>query len=283
MNKVIVVFCEGDHDIAFLVRLLYANSFEPYEKKVKEFEWPLNEQYTSLLAKKKIEDLEFKFQRPNQKLPFTVIYKDNSLVVFHNLGGDGNILNGNSESIRKMYLDMKYGEDDFTSSSVSFDFRFLYFLDADDDGAEYRIEQLKTLLELDELEENILYTKDEYELGCSIFYDIGCSDKKGKLENILLQLMEKDNETIFDSSKKFTISNDLDATPERQKKYICTPIRQTYVESRQFKKEKSFISVAGQLQFSGASNAVIIANSDYIKKSDIDSNVTCTNIIGLFY
>ncbi|WP_171899529.1 hypothetical protein [Candidatus Marithrix sp. Canyon 246] len=34
----------------------------------------------------------------------------------------------------------------------------------------------------------------------------------------------------------------------------------------QFKKQKSVISIAGQLQFSGSSNAVIIANSDYIKK-----------------
>jgi len=40
--------------------------------------------------------------------------------------------------------------------------------------------------------------------------------------------------------------------------------------------------VAGQLQFSGSSNSVIIANSDYIKKADILNNAHCQNIMQLF-
>ena len=36
MGKVVVVFCEGDHDIALLSRLLFVNGYKPYGKKVKD-------------------------------------------------------------------------------------------------------------------------------------------------------------------------------------------------------------------------------------------------------
>lgn len=53
MNKIIIVFCEGDHDIAFLSRVLYVHGFTPYNKKVKDFLHPLNKLYMNNLSKKK--------------------------------------------------------------------------------------------------------------------------------------------------------------------------------------------------------------------------------------
>lgn len=77
--------------------------------------------------------------------------------------------------------------------------------------------------------------------------------------------MKPNNKDIFENSESF-ISNNKSATEG----------------NLQFKKQKSVISIAGQLQFSGSSNAVIIANSDYIKKDDILKNTHCRNIIKLF-
>jgi hypothetical protein len=36
-NKYIIVFCEGEHDIAFLSRILFVDGFMNYDKKIKDF------------------------------------------------------------------------------------------------------------------------------------------------------------------------------------------------------------------------------------------------------
>ncbi len=278
MTKIIVAFCEGDHDIAFLERILRTNAFLSYEQRVIDFIYPLNELYLKKLEKKKIKDIEFKYQQPNKNVPYTALTKDDTLVVFHNLTGDGNIINGNTEKIKNMYLGLIDGEDDF---SPSFDFRFLYFLDADDLGVNVRLEELRNLLSLENLEENQIINKDNYEIGCSIFHDKDSTGKKGKLEDILLLLMKKNNEEIFNNSQDYIDKNMFD-NPDRQRKFMCTDSEERYISSSQFKKEKSIISIAGQLQFSGSTNAVIIANSDFIQREDIINNDTCQNIIDLF-
>ena len=93
MNKHIIVFCEGDHDIAFLTRILLVQGFTPYNRKVKEFNKPLSALYQNNLGKKKIANHEFKFQRPKKTVPFSVLTNGESLVIFHNFDGDGNFCN----------------------------------------------------------------------------------------------------------------------------------------------------------------------------------------------
>lgn len=90
--------------------------------------------------------------------------------------------------------------------------------------------------------------------------------------------MKPSNDSYFDNSKAFIDNNSID--DERQKEFRCH--NETYKSANKFKEKKSIISIAGQLQFSGMNNSVIIANSDYIKKVDIDANVHCQNIIKLF-
>ena len=88
------------------------------------------------------------------------------------------------------------------------------------------------------------------------------------------------NQNIFKNSQDFIAANLL--SEERQRKFVCTNKEEKVKGSIQFKEEKSVISIAGQLQFSGSTNAVIIANSDYIKKDDIENNQVCNNIIKMF-
>lgn len=265
MDKYIIVFCEGDHDIAFLTRILSVNGFFPYKKKVKEFVKPLNNLYIKNLSNKKIEDFEFKFQRPKRKVPYSVLIKDDTLVIFHNFDGDGNILNNGANSIISMYLSLNKENRRKIEKYEKLNYRFLYFLDADEEGVEKRLNNLKESLDLDELNHYEIINKNDYELGCYIFHDDENNDRYGKLEDVLLNLMKPNNKDIFENSESF-ISNNKSATEG----------------NLQFKKQKSVISIAGQLQFSGSSNAVIIANSDYIKKDDILKNTHCRNIIKLF-
>ena len=281
MDKYIIVFCEGDHDVAFLSRILLVNGFTPYSKKVKDFIVPLNNLYISALKNKKIEDSEFKFQRANIKVPYAVFEKNNKLVIFHNLGGDGNILNGNANKIKDSYHELN---DEILRVAKGYDilnYSFLYFLDADDEGVEKRLLEINNLLSLsNKLEHYEVVKKDDYEVGCCVFHDSRNTNTHGKLENILLDLMIDNNENIFENSKLFIETNPLSDT--RQRKFLCTDTEEKPDGSIQFKKEKSIISIAGQLQFSGSTNSVIIANSDYITKNDIDNNVVCQNIIKMF-
>lgn len=280
MNKYIIVFCEGDHDIAFLIRLLFVEGFTSYEKKVREFPKPLDDLYKTNLANKKIEDIEFKYQKPNQKVPYTVLFKEQTLVIFHNLGGDGNILNGKAQSIEKQYIELNDKARLEIEGYEKLNYRFLYFLDADEEGVATRITQLREKLEASKLQHYELSLKDNYEIGCAIFYKTDDVNTKGKLENILLELMKSENDTIFDSSQTFIEEH---KHPElRQKKFICNDMDEKYDGSTNFKEDKSIISIAGQLQFSGSNNSVIIANSDYIKKEDILNNGHCQKIIKLF-
>jgi len=92
--------------------------------------------------------------------------------------------------------------------------------------------------------------------------------------------MTTDNQSIFEDGIRFIDNNCLD--DDRCKKFICNELDENYVGNPQFKKMKSMISVAGQLQFSGSSNAVIIANSDFIKKEHLIQDLHCRNILTLF-
>jgi hypothetical protein len=281
MDKYIIVFCEGDHDVAFLSRILLVNGFTPYDKKVKNFIVPLNDLYISALKDKKIEDSKFKFQRANTKVPYAVFEKDNKLVIFHNLGGDGNILNDKAKDIMELYLEQNDELLREVNGYDTLDYRFLYFLDADEEGVETRLSEVSDLLSLpNQLEHYEVIKQNDYEISCCIFYNSKYDNTHGKLEDILLELMSPSNEIIFKESQTFISTHLLSNV--RQRKFICTHEKEESRGSIQFKKEKSIISIAGQLQFSGSSNSVIIANSDYIKKSDIDGNIICQNIIKMF-
>ena len=281
MDKRIIVFCEGDHDIAFLSRILFVDGFTSYEKKVKDFIVPLSDLYIESLKNKKIEDSEFKFQRASINIPYTVLEKENTLVIFHNLGGDGNILNGKANGIVETYLGLNDAILREVGEYDSLTFRFLYFLDADDAGIVNRLSEMTKIVNLTEdLKHYKVVKREKYEVGCCIFYNISDTNTYGKLENILLDLMNSDNEKVFSGSSSFLENNILDES--RQRKFICTDKKEEVKGSIEFKKEKSIISIAGQLQFSGANNSVIIANTDYIKKSDILNNLVCKNIITMF-
>jgi hypothetical protein len=274
MNKIIIAFCEGQHDIAFLSKILFVDGLMPYNKKIKDFIKPLNKQFIKKLPIKKIGDKKLGFQ-PEYMIPSVALYKDEKiLVLLHNLNGDGKATERNK--ILSMYQKMQSEEDDFTNFNLNF--RFLYFFDADDKGIETRVDEINSELNLsDKLKHNKVNTIGTYEWGCYVFHK---DEDNGDLEDILLDLMKPSNESIFTNSLSFLTTNAL--TDDRQKEFICNDKEEKYKDRVKFKEKKSIISIAGQLQFSSMNNSVIIAKSDYIKKSDISSNRHCIDISKLF-
>jgi len=275
MNKIIIAFCEGQHDIAFLSKILFVDGFKPYNKKIKEFIEPLNKLFIKKLPNKEIGDKKLGFQS-EYMVPSVALYKDeNILVLLHNLNGDGKATERNK--ILSMYQNIQSEDDDFTNE-FNLNFRFLYFFDADDKGIETRVDEINSELNLsDKLEHNKVNVIGADEWGCYVFHK---DENSGDLEDILLDLMKPSNESIFTNSLSFLTTNAL--TGNRQKEFICNDTEEKYKDRVKFKEKKSIISIAGQLQFSSMNNSVIIAKSDYIKKSDISSNTHCINIIKLF-
>ncbi len=127
MDNITIVFCEGQHDIAFLSKILYVHGYKEYKKKLKVFKEPLGEQYLSILREEKnISEKKLGFN-PIYKIPSVALYKEEELVLFHNMGGDGRVTE--RAELLSMYQNLQAEEDDFTSFDLKF--KFLYFFDAD--------------------------------------------------------------------------------------------------------------------------------------------------------
>ena len=254
---------------------MFVEDFTEYKNKINDFIFPFNKQFISELSKKPIESRTIGYQS-QYKVPAVVLVKDDEYIFFHNLGGDGRVAERNN--IVKMYNNLiSSGEDDFTSE-LELEFRFLFFFDADDIGIDDRVEELKNELGCDELEHcNIILHKNE-EFGCYVFHEEGSNI--GTLEDLLISLMQQENEQIFEQSEKYLFKNVL--AEERQKEFKCIGAEQRYTGSSKFKEKKSIISLAGQLQFSGMNNSVIIAKSDYITREKLMANAQCIEIQSLF-
>ena len=273
MDNITIVFCEGQHDIAFLSKILYVHGYKEYKKKLKVFEEPFGEQYLSILREEKnISDKKLGFN-PIYKVPSVALYKNESLVLFHNMEGDDR--ETERTELLKMYQNLQ-GDDDF--SSFNFSYKFLYFFDADEKTINDRVDELNSELALDNyLYHNKIISTNSYQWGCYIF--TAFNNKSGYLEDILLDLMIPNNRDIFQNSREFIASNCF-TTVDRQCEY--KPFEDNYKNRSKFKNKKSIISVAGQLQFSGMTNAVIIGKSDFIKKDDILNSEVCNNIMKMF-
>lgn len=273
MDNITVVFCEGQHDIAFLSKILYVHGYKEYKNKLKVFKEPLGEQYLSILREEKnISEKRLGFNSI-YKIPSVALFKDDELVLFHNMGGDGRVTE--REELLLMYKNLQTEEDDF--SLFGLNFKFLYFFDADTSILQDRLDELNKELALtDEIEHNIILNVDSYQWGCYVFHK---GKEGGYLEDVLLDLMKPTNERIFENTEAFISSNIL-IPIERQSEY--KPFSDTYNNKCKFYDKKSIISIAGQLQFSGMANSVIISKSDFIKKDDILNSPVCNDIMKMF-
>lgn len=266
MNKITIVFCEGQHDIAFLSKILFAHEYKKYDKKLDKFLKPFGNQYFELIKTTEISDKKLGYQS-DYKIPSVSLYKDDNLILFHNMGGDMKSIE--RVEVLNMYLKLVNKDNDFTAS-YNFEYKFLYFLDSDEKTIEERVQELNSELALTTPLQHNKLVFDMHNYGCYIY--------SGVLEDILLDLMKPFNDTYFDNSKNYIDTNPINN--DRQKEFKC--FEETYKSGNKFKEKKSIISIAGQLQFSGMNNSVIIANSDYIKKDDILNNAHCQNIIKFF-
>lgn len=281
-----VVLCEGAHDIAFISKILCTNGCEEYKEKVKDYPYPIGEQIRNSYAKDTIGEKRIGNGPDSPYVPKAVYANEEKLILFHNMSGDSDTKSRFEliQQYRKnsIALKMRGNPDDITA------FEFYLFYDADDRGVTGRLEWIANeftgqyQLNMEKPEQAGKSQIPDVQgiggmVGTYIFHDPCNPERKGTLEDQLLLLMHKENSELLEKSMDFLNANAL--PPDRTKEY--DPRQNKYVSGKKYKPEKSQIAVAGQLQFSGMNNSVIILKSDYIKKQTILQDEECVKIAGL--
>lgn len=289
--KILITLCEGPHDVAFLYRILLTEGFTNCQLKINEYPKPLDSFLTEQAKGENIEDRKLEEVR-NRLLPSEVLIRDNKeLILFYAIGGDGKKEQRKTlvEKIRSFasITDPKA----FNPTDTNYKYSIFYLFDADDKGIEARLKEINA-----ELKETISVLDQSIDAnGAKISFeniDYGAyifarpDESIGKLEDILLPLMRKENDAIFDSADNYlkahgnpdriyrlTIKRDANGSLSEQRK--------TKKESK-FDSQKSAIGIAGQLQNSGATNTVCIKFSDYLNLKKIKEDRSCQDIVAAF-
>lgn len=261
-TQIIALLCEGAHDVEFLSRILKSNGFSSNDGlKIKDYPYPIDQLLKTEATKTNVDDLNLINVR-QVLLPGATLIKEGTYFLLYALGGDS------KKNIRNQLLtdfsNLIPKEGEISSLPQGTNLGIVYFLDADDKGVATRTLELNT--EINEIIGIKPFTShreiyDFYGLKLGAYVFTGEDNDKGKLEDVLIPLMKKDNENIFNNADTY-LANHFQENRKAQK----------------YDKDKSIIGIVGQLQISGASNTVCIKKSDYLNNEKINSDNKCIEI-----
>lgn len=279
-NNFIFILTEGDHDAAFIYRILKANGFKTYSEKIGSFPPPLNDFLQADIKNITIPDVKIEVAKV-RFLPNEVMHKEDNLLLIYTLGGDS--VRQLRMSIVKTLNAFNIQDPDALQAAPEIEISVLYFFDADDKGVTYRLleitEELKEIFEIEELPNQMLNNElldiEDMTFGAHVFTKPGTDE--GLLEDILLPLMEQDNDDIFTAARKF-LSIHPDTGLFSDKLTYVGPVLKK-VNKQKYTEKKSLIGTVGQLQKSGKSNTVCIRDADYLNDAKIHGNPTCMTIL----
>lgn len=280
-QNIVIILTEGDHDAAFLYRILRANGFAKFSEKIKNFPTPLNQLFVSDVMQVSLPEVSLQHAR-SRFLPYNALTIGNNLLLIYLIGGDSKPL------IRISLLETfnsfvaiagdQYSVIDDTSIN------FLYFLDADLKGVGPRLEEVNEEIvralapaEMIRLTENkTVVVFGNVSVGAFIFTEAG--QDKGKLEDLLIPLMKKDNDDIFDHANTFLSIHE--STQLFRGKITYNDDHSIHkVNNEKYDPKKSIIGTICQLQKSGKSNTVCISDADYLTNEKLTTSDSCLDIV----
>lgn len=296
--RIVFVLCEGPHDVAFLSRLLSAGGYTKYLKKLCQYPYPLNGWFTTISKDLRIDDLNLERITDDIKavLPSKAMVNEERghMILLYSMNGDEQE-NKRKRVISKLksWIQPPTDEKEFSvmeeSSEGGNNYGLVVLFDADQYGVGPRIEKAS-----DELSEYFPQVKnisnngqiadidDNIKIGIYIFADH--IKGTGTLEDILLPIMKRDNELMFDEADVF-LKKHYDEKRLNRLIFKMHP-QNGLIEKRDTKNKyypiKSLIGVVGQLQNSGASNTVCIEKADFITLDKIKKSPICQDILNMF-
>lgn len=284
-KNLVFILTEGDHDAAFIYRILKANGMATnHQIPIKDYHYPLNELIKNGVSSTSIEELNMETAR-SKFLPSYIMEEDNNLVTIYRTGGDS------KASIREGFIKQinafNVQDPDAVQLVKDTNISVLFFFDADDKGVENRMAQIRGELkksfpsscygEIDTLKEKDVLLIEDIKVGGFIFTKVG--ETVGLLEDILVPLMREDNDDIFDSAEDFLAIHEQTNLFKGKVTYCSNDSTiKKKVNGKKYSHEKSLIGTVGQLQKSGASNTMCISQTDYLNETKIKANQTCVDI-----
>jgi hypothetical protein len=260
-NQIVAILCEGPHDVAFITKVIKTIGFRSNEDvKIGSYPCPMDRLLKAEVIKSDVESLNIHEIR-QVLLPSSTLANGNNYLFLYSMGGDKK-----KETRQRLLSDFfafipKQGE--ISISDIETNLSIVYFFDADKLGIKARINSIN-----DEINAIIgakpftdhKQTKIHEKLKLGAFIFTGSDNDKGKLEDLVLPLMKRDNEKIFDGAKSY-----LDGHYDKER-------------VRYFDEYKSCIGITGQLQNSGSSNVTCIASTDYINPKKIAIDPKCQEL-----
>lgn len=288
MSRILVLFCEGSHDVAFLSKIFKTACYKTYHNiKIREYPHPLGGIFEGSLKNIPFGDLKID-EISTKSIPNKILKnnEEEKIVLLYALGGNRQY--DKSKQIIDLFLDVTVAiqnngnEIGLIGQDTQHEISFLFINDADTD-LDIEVKKIEKFI-LDSYGEVLSLTHNNYvafknktKLGTFIFSQNGIS---GNLEDYLMETMTKNNETIFDAAKSY-YENHFDTSRLMRKKVKCQekePIEQNDKSQKEYK-NKSIINIAGQLQNAGVSQAVTVEYSDYLALDKIKSSQKLQEII----
>lgn len=296
--RIILVLCEGPHDVVFMSRLLKADGYVKYKNPLRQFPQPLDKWFSNISKNLRIEDLRLDRMNDNIKavLPSAALHNPDRehLVLLYSMNGDAQ-----KEKREKIISDLMVwtqppkDEKEFSlmeeNVEAGNDYGLIVVFDADEHGVNSRIVKARSDLSkffpiANTIAHNGEIVADEYGIKIGIYIFADAAKQTGTLEDLLLPIMKLDNEQLFDNAESF-LRNNYDESRLQQlilKKHPTKGIIEKRDKPNKYYPIKSLIGVVGQLQISGASNTVCIEKADYITLDKIKSSHICQDILRMF-
>lgn len=286
-TQIVAVLCEGPHDVAFLNRILKTDGYVQEERvKLGEYPSPIDQLLIKEARESEVESLNIEELR-RKLLPSHVLRRENIYLFLYSLGGDTK--KNERERLLKSFAAFVPQDGQISVTPTDTQLAVLYFFDADEQGQAQRREEVNhEVSSVLEVEKNELFqaqgeTKSVQglQVGCYIFCEL--DSDRGKLESIVLPLMQRENESMFEAAGRFLDENH-DSTRLKMLKFRVQEgkVIEKLEGKHKYDRSKSIIGTVGQLQVSGATNSVCIGRTDYLTLAKIQADPKCQEIIAFF-
>lgn len=262
-----IIMVEGPHDGAFISKVMQVNGYKTCKKPIGKYTPAFVAQYLSGQYKNAPVD-ELNLQSVRQQIVFpsySLLRGEEEMMLIFQMGGDGR-----GDKRKKLVGDIfSFLRSSMTTEAVadSGKITFVYEFDADEEGVEARLHQVThEIKEIDEAFPGITVNGSYVESagirwGAYIFEN---GSGNGRLEDIILPMMEQDNDDVAGCAKEYVDKR-------------CTfKLFQTVKPTPHALKAR--VGVMGQLEKAGSANSAIIEQSSYLTDEKIKGSPVCCKI-----
>jgi len=279
-QNLLYILTEGSHDAAFLYRILKANGLKREEKKINEYPNYMANFFLKDLSLSDVDSINIQEAR-SRFMPQYVMVKDSNYVIIYTVGGDTSL---KRKELLQRLNDLNEPDQDQIQALPDTTISVLYCLDADDKGYEQRAKEV--LEECQEVFKKASFDPvpdfsqfpilEDIKIGLYVFKE--SETGSGNLEDVIIPLMRQDNDDIFGEAEKFLSIHTSCNLFKEKLSYDESGTVLLKVNKVKYSHKKSLVGTVGQLQKSGMTNTVCIAQTDYLNQEKILANDVCKQI-----